>query len=235
MPEPLISLKKVKKRYGHTDALKGVTFELNEGDFFCVFGPNGAGKSTLLKILSTQTRPSSGEIIYDGTPLNKLKDDFRAHFGVISHEPFLYENLTAEENLYFYARLYGVKDVDNVVSELFKRVELSKRRHDKVRGYSRGMLQRLSIARALLHNPNIIFLDEPYTGLDQHASMVLTNILKEQFSMKKTIIMVTHNLPRGYELATRIGIINQGKFALLEDKKNVPEQDFEDIYIDVVG
>jgi heme exporter protein A len=235
MPEPIFRLDNVKKRYGHTEALKGVSFELCEGDFMSVFGPNGAGKSTLLKILSTLTKPSEGEIFFRGIPLKKMKDDFRRHFGVISHQPYLYENLSAMENLLFYGRLYGVKDTEKRADLLLKRVELLARKHDRVRTYSRGMLQRLSIARALMHDPDIILLDEPYTGLDQHASLVLTGILKEQFSMKKTIVMVTHNLPRGYELASRITVVKGGRFTLDDKKENIPEREFEDIYLQAVG
>lgn len=235
MPEPIFRLDNVKKRYGHTEALKGVTFELAEGDFMSVFGPNGAGKSTLLKILSTLTKPSEGDIFFKGTPIKKMKDDFRRHFGVISHQPFLYENLSAFENLVFYGRLYGLKDVHARADFLLKRVELLARKHDRVRAFSRGMLQRLSIARALMHDPDIILLDEPYTGLDQHASLVLTGILKEQFSLKKTIVMVTHNLPRGYELASRIVVVKGGKFTLDSKKEEIPEKEFEEIYMQAVS
>lgn len=235
MTEAVVEFKDVKKTYGHTKALRGVSFSLSAGSFLSIFGPNGAGKSTLLKVLSTMTKASSGEIFFSGIPLKELKDDFRKNFGVISHEPFLYENLTAFDNLVFYSRLYGVKNPEEVADKLLERVELKKRKFDKVRSFSRGMLQRLSIARALVHEPEIILLDEPYTGLDQHASMVLTNILKEQFDLKKTIIMVTHNLQRGYELATDIAIVKDGKFVMYEKKENVCEEKFEDIYIEAVS
>lgn len=235
MHEPIFRLDNVKKRYGHTEALKGVSFELAEGDFLSVFGPNGAGKSTLLKILSTLTKPSEGDIFFKGEPVKNMKDDFRRHFGVISHQPYLYENLSALENLLFYGRLYGVKDVAVRADFILKKVELLSRKHDKVRTYSRGMLQRLSIARALMHEPDIILLDEPYTGLDQHASMVLSGILKEQFSLKKTIVMVTHNLSQGYELSSRVVVVKGGRFTLDKKKEEIPENDFEEIYMQAVS
>ncbi|WP_022852273.1 heme ABC exporter ATP-binding protein CcmA [Limisalsivibrio acetivorans] len=235
MAEAIFELDKVKKRYGHTEALRGVSFTLARGEFLSVFGPNGAGKSTLLKLLSTLTKPTEGDILFEGTPLKKLKDDFRRHFGIISHQPYLYENLTARENLDFYGRLYGVKELSDRIAEILERVELSHRKHDRVRTFSRGMLQRLSIARALIHDPDIILLDEPYTGLDQHASMVLTGILREQFTRNKSIVMVTHNLPRGYELASRIAVMKSGRFTLMEDKNNIPEREFEDVYLRAVG
>ncbi|MCB4203385.1 ABC transporter ATP-binding protein [Deferribacterales bacterium Es71-Z0220] len=226
-----IKLDNVKKSYGHIDALKGVSFSLEKGDFLSIFGPNGAGKSTLLKILSAQTRPTKGKVYFSGIDLTKQPDEFRKTFGVISHLPFLYENLSAFDNLKFYAKIYGVDNIEVKVEEILKKVELLNRKNDYVRGYSRGMLQRLSIARALIHDPEIILLDEPYTGLDQHASYILTNILREQFKNKKTIIMVTHNLSRGYDLGSKIAIMKKGEIALFEKKENIPESEFEDIYI----
>ncbi|MBZ4643728.1 MAG: heme exporter protein [Deferribacteres bacterium] len=226
-----IKLDGVKKSYGHIDALKGVSFVLKKGDFLSVFGPNGAGKSTLLKILSAQTRPTKGKVYFNGIDLGKQPDEFRKTFGVISHLPFLYENLSAYDNLKFYAKIYGVQDIEVKVETILNKVELTGRKNDYVRGYSRGMLQRLSIARALIHDPDIILLDEPYTGLDQHASFILTNILKEQFKNNKTIIMVTHNLSRGFDLASKVAIMKKGELALFEEKERLPEAEFEDIYI----
>ncbi|MBQ3033794.1 MAG: ABC transporter ATP-binding protein, partial [Deferribacterales bacterium] len=126
----LVSLQKVTKRYGHVTAVKDLSLDINEGSFTAIFGPNGAGKSTLLKILSNQTRPTSGEILYSGVPAKKLDDSFRSKFGVISHQPFVYENLSALENLEFYASLYGVKNPRARAEELLKKVDLYPRRSD---------------------------------------------------------------------------------------------------------
>ena len=230
-----IKLQNVKKSYGNFNALVDISFDLFKGDFLSIFGPNGAGKSTLLKILSAQTRHTRGKVLFDNVELNSKPNEFRRSFGVISHLPFLYENLTAEENLKFYGKIYSVENIEKRVNELLKKVELINRKNDLVRNYSRGMLQRLSIARALVHNPEIILLDEPYTGLDQHASYILTNILREQFEYKKTIIMVTHNLSRGYDLASKIIIMKQGKIAFMEEKNNISEYEFEDIYLSKVS
>lgn len=229
-----IKLDKVKKSYGHIDALRGVSLSLEKGDFLSIFGPNGAGKSTLLKILSAQTRPTKGKVYFAGIDLSNQPNDFRKTFGVISHLPFLYENLSAFDNLKFYGKLYGVDNIEVKVEDILKKVELLDRKNDYVRGYSRGMLQRLSIARALIHEPEIILLDEPYTGLDQHASYILTNILREQFKNKKTIIMVTHNLSRGYDLSSKIAIMKKGEIVMFEQKENIPEDEFEDIYISLL-
>ncbi len=231
MTSKLIKLDEITKKYGYLEALKKVSFYLERGEFLAIFGPNGAGKSTLLKILSSQTRPTSGNIYFDGVKLADLPSDFRGNFGVISHQPFLYENLSAEANLRFYGKIYGLKDISKKIDDILKKVELFERKTDYVRTFSRGMLQRLSIARSLLHDPDIILLDEPYTGLDQHASYILSNILKEQFENSKTIIMVTHNLNRGYDLASKIAIMKKGEIVFFDDKVNVPEYEFEDIYL----
>ncbi|WP_303850824.1 ABC transporter ATP-binding protein [Seleniivibrio woodruffii] len=235
MPETLVEFKKVNKKYGHIHALRDVSVSLNKGEFVSVFGPNGAGKSTFLKLLCTMTPPTSGQILYENTPLNKLQDSFRSRFGVISHQPFLYSELTALENLRFYAKLYDVQNIDERIKVLLDKVELYKRRNDKVRGYSRGMLQRLSITRALLHDPEIVVLDEPYTGLDTHASDILTRILMELFDDHKTIVMVTHNMKQGYDAASRLAIIKGGQLVFNEQKANISVQEFDERYIEAVS
>jgi heme exporter protein A len=231
----LILIEKLRKKYGEIEALKGVSFSLREGDFLTVFGPNGAGKSTLLKLLSAQTRPTSGLIAYGGKKIDELTDDFRSKFGVISHQPFLYENLSAYDNLKFYGKLYGIKELEFRIKEVLDLVELFHRKNELIRNYSRGMQQRLSIARALIHDPDIVFLDEPYTGLDQHASNILTSILKNLFSNKKTIIMVTHNLTMGYNLASKLAIIKNGNLVFFKNKDEVEDFEFEDIYLSLVS
>ncbi|ADD67132.1 ABC transporter related protein [Denitrovibrio acetiphilus DSM 12809] len=235
MSEPLIKFSSVNKKYGHIHALRDVSVSFEKGEFVSVFGPNGAGKSTFLKLLCTMTSPSSGEISYEGVPLKKLRDEYRSRFGVISHQPFLYSELTAMENLRFYAQLYGVKHIDERIKELLTKVELYKRRNDKVRGYSRGMLQRLSITRALLHNPDIVVLDEPYTGLDTHASDILTKILTELFDSLRTIIMVTHNMKQGYDAASRLAIIRRGKLVFDKKKSDISLTEFERSYTEAVS
>lgn len=235
MSEALVEFKNVTKKYGHIHALRGVSVSLHKGEFISVFGPNGAGKSTFLKLLCTMTSPTSGQILYESVPLNKLHDSFRSKFGVISHLPFLYSELTAMDNLRFYSKMYGVKNIDERIHVLLDKVELYKRRNDKVRGYSRGMLQRLSITRALLHDPEIIVLDEPYTGLDTHASDILTRILMELFDEQKTIVMVTHNMKQGYDAASRLAIIKGGQLVLNQYKKDISINDFEELYSEAVS
>lgn len=231
----LVTLNKVGKSYGHVKALRSLSFAVEEGAFLSIFGPNGAGKSTLLKVLSHQTYPTSGEVLYSGVPLKKLSDSFRRKFGVISHQPFVYENLSAMENLAFYASLYGVTKTHERAEYLLKKVDLYSRRDDPVRTYSRGMLQRVSIARALVHDPEIIFLDEPYTGLDNVASKNLTALLEEQLGGNKTIIMVTHDLQIGLELATRVIIMKKGEVVFNEAKNDLNKNAFEQTYLQYAG
>lgn len=235
MPDDLIKIENVTKKYGHLEAVSKLSFSLKKGEFLSIFGSNGAGKSTLLKILSAQTRATKGHLFFNGKSIKDLPNDFRQNFGIISHQPFLYDNLTATENLRFYAKLYGVTEFNTKIDVILKKVELFKRKDDMTRNFSRGMLQRLSIARALIHDPEIILLDEPYTGLDQHASYLLSAILKEQFEHHKTIIMVTHNLQRGYQLSSKLAIMKKGQFVFFGNKDEIEEDKLEDTYLSMVS
>ena len=232
---PLISLEKAVKTYGHLYALKNIDLSIYKGSSLVIFGPNGAGKSTLLKILSMQCRLSSGSLLYNNIPYKKLSDDFRQNFGIISHQSFLYGGLTAFENLKFYASLYGIEDSEEKAASLLKRLDIYKRKDDLVRSFSRGMLQKISIARALIHNPEIIFLDEPYSGLDAYAAIELTNILKEQLQNKKTIIMVTHDINTGLALSDNVAVMNKGKIVYKKAKNEIDENSFNKIYMQQIA
>lgn len=229
----LISLKKAGKIYGSVTALRKIDLDIYKGQSVTIFGSNGAGKSTLLKILSMQTRLSSGSLLFNGVESKKLADVYRANFGVISHQPFVYENLSAMENLEFYGSLYNVKNVKERAESLLKQLDLYARRNDAVRTYSRGMLQRISIARALIHSPEIIFLDEPYTGLDSLAGNRLSNLLKEQLSSNKTIIMVTHDIHTGLDLASQVIIMKSGNIIFNKPKSEIDESSFEKLYLEL--
>src|SRR5512135_59523 len=167
------------RTFGARKALDNVTFDLPEGAFLSVFGPNGAGKTTLVKVLTTLTAPSSGTARVAGLDVVEGAVELRERIGLISHNPLLYPDLSAEENLEFFAQMYGVPDSEARVRELLESVELDHRRLDLVRDFSRGMLQRLSIARALLHRPQVLFLDEPYSGLDPHARDILDSLIAQ--------------------------------------------------------
>lgn len=231
----MIEVSRLWKSYGPVDALRGIDLNIKKGEFLTIFGPNGAGKSTLLKILSTIIRPTSGKVSIDGIDISSANEDARNRIGVISHKAFLYGNLTARENLLFYGKLYDVPKLNDRISELLSEVGLQHRSGDMVRTFSRGMLQRLTIARAIIHNPAIIMLDEPYTGLDQHAARMLRNLLKKLHTEDKTIVMTTHDITNGLEVSDRIVIQLLGKIVFEDRSANQTVESFERIYFEKVG
>ena len=173
----MIELRKLTKSFGSKYALRGVNLRVMPGESLVIFGPNGAGKSTLIRILSSLSRPTSGTVHIGGLDLATHADGIRRHLGVVSHAPLLYDSLTAEENLRFFAGLYGMSQPEPRITLLLAQVGLTTRRGDLVRTFSRGMVQRLAIARALLHDPQVLLLDEPDTGLDPQAAEMLHDLL----------------------------------------------------------
>jgi len=210
--QSVIEIDNITKIYGYLPVLKQFDLNVERGQFVALLGPNGSGKSTLLRLLSGLSKPTSGVIRIGGWEIPREAQAVRAQIGMVSHKPLLYENLTARENLEFFGSLYNVKDADKVMS-LLEQVGLSKRADSLVRTFSRGMQQRLSIARALLHDPAVLLFDEPYTGLDQDAAQVLDDLLKNAQNAGQTIVMVTHQLERAALLAERIIILSRGKVA----------------------
>lgn len=209
--EPAIEARRLSRRFGHRVAVANVDFKVRAGEFVTVFGPNGAGKTTLLRLLCGLLRPSAGEVLLLGSSFGKDPREAKRRLGYIGHASFLYPGLSARENLAFYARLYGLRNPGGRIEELLGQVDLVDRGGDPVRAYSRGMLQRLTIARALLHDPELVFLDEPYTGLDRRASRALTGLLSVCRERGRTVLMVTHNVEQGLELASRIVLIDRGR------------------------
>lgn len=230
----VIAVTGLTKTFGNLYALRNLSFSLNKGEFLTIFGPNGAGKTTLIRILSTITKASSGEIKIADLSFEDDSEKIRRQIGVIAHQTFLYENLTAEENLRFYGKLYDVENLSKKIETILSEVGLELREKDFVRTFSRGMQQRLAIARALLHEPSILLLDEPYTGLDQHASGMLTNWLNRLRSSEQTILMVTHDLEQGLELADRIAILVEGQLVFNQEQRGVDVKTFRQTYDDLV-
>jgi heme exporter protein A len=175
-----------------------------------LLGPNGAGKTTFLRILASLSRPSLGEVKVAGFRLPNEAAAVRARLGVVSHLPLLYGDLTAEENLRFYGRMYNIEKLEARITEVLEMVGLDARRRDLVRTFSRGMQQRLAIGRAVLHDPDVMLFDEPYTGLDQDASSMLDEVLKTVAAAGRTVVMTSHDLARAEELATRFDILSRG-------------------------
>ena len=220
--------------FGARKALDGVEFTLPSGAFLSIFGPNGAGKTTLLRALTTLQNPSSGTAKALGLDVVKDAVELRSRIGLISHNPLLYPDLSAEENLLFFADMYGVEDPKARVAELLDSVELAHRRFDLVRTFSRGMLQRLSIARALLHRPDVLFLDEPYSGLDPHAMDILDHLIA-QVRTQHTFVMVSHDLGKGLELCSHALILAKGRVVRFDEKTDIDDEKFAAEYRSIVG
>jgi heme exporter protein A len=206
----MIVVRKLVKRFGMKTVLRGLDFNVQEGEFVALLGPNGAGKTTFLRILASLSRPSLGQVAIGGFYLPSQAAAVRRRLGVVSHLPLLYGDLTAEENLQFFARMYGVQEAGKRIAEVLDLVGLAPRRRDLVRTFSRGMQQRLAIGRAVLHDPDVILFDEPHTGLDQDACTMLDGVLKEVAARNRTVVMTSHDLVRVADLATRFDVLSRG-------------------------
>jgi heme exporter protein A len=206
-----IAAERLCKKFGAVRAVQDVSFSVATGECVALFGLNGAGKTTLLRLLTGSLRLTSGSFTIDG--LDPRRDDLeiRSRIGLISHQSFLYDDLTARQNLEFFARLYAVPEPARRAAELLDEMALTARADDAVGTFSRGMQQRVSLARALVHQPALIFLDEPFTGLDPQAARALRAMLERIRDERRTILMTTHDLARGLELSDRWIILSRGR------------------------
>ena len=221
MPNTLaLESEDIRKTFGHFTALGGITLNVPRGEFLTLFGRNGAGKTTFLKIAATLARPTHGKLRIDGIDIREEPENARRRIGFLSHNTYLYRDLNATENLRFFGRLYGMEDSEQRIQELLDRVGLRRRAADPIRAFSRGLHQRLGLARVMLHDPSLILLDEPYTGLDANAVAMLDQMLDEAVSAGKTIILTTHDLEQGLRAASRAVIIDRGKVVFMCDGKD---------------
>jgi heme exporter protein A len=211
-----LSIRELSRNFGRRRALTRVSLDCRAGEIVGLLGPNGAGKSTLLAILSTLAAPSSGEVLYGGRNARSLGPPLRARIGVLSHDLHLYSELTAIENLVFFGRLYGVPEAQSVASRALQRARLEDRGGDAVSGFSRGMRQRLALERALLHNPRLLLLDEPFTGLDDASTMALIARLRELRAAGCIILVATHDLDVGEAVLDRAVILHDGRLIASE-------------------
>mgnify|MGYP004454350121 CR=1 FL=1 len=232
--ELAIETKHLSKVFGSRRAVDEVSIAIPKGAFVSIFGPNGAGKTTLLRMLSTLARPTSGEARVMGIDIKENPDDARGHIGLISHQPMLYPDLSAEENLLLYARLYGVENPETRAVDLLDMVGLRHRRFDAVRTFSRGMTQRVAIARALVHDPDIIFLDEPYSGLDPHAIDVFDQLI-DDIRDKHTFVMVSHDLQKGFAMCSHALVLSRGRVVEFAEKSQFDYDGFSALYRETVG
>ncbi len=255
----MIETRNLTKAFGSKYALRGVDLRVMPGESLVLFGPNGAGKTTLVRILASLSRPTGGSVRIGGLDLSSHADGIRRYLGVVSHAPLLYDSLTAEENLRFFAGLYGLARPEQRIAEMLERVGLYARRGDLVRTYSRGMVQRLAIARALLHDPEVLLLDEPDTGLDPQAAEMLHDLLAElsgrdtsmgtspsagdlrqatpsqQPQRRRTIVTVTHSLERGLAIADRVAILVNGRIVYDAAVQGRAAAEFRAVYDAYVG
>ena len=218
------------RNFGGLRAVDGVSFQLQPGELLTVFGPNGAGKTTLLRMLAGVMRPNSGHVRVAGAPADVASRDWRHRVGIVSHQSLLYGQLTIEENLRFYGRLFRLADLKTRIPKRLASMGLSDWARTPVRELSRGLKQRVALARALLHDPEVVLLDEPYTGLDPHASAGLREQLASLKDGRRTVVLVTHNLIRGLELADRVAIQVQGRFSSVTDSASLDLAGFEALY-----
>jgi heme exporter protein A len=230
----MIEVRRLVKTFGLKPVLRGLDFHVDRGEFVALLGPNGAGKTTFLRILASLSRPTMGDVTIGGYRLPGQASAVRRALGVVSHQPLLYGDLTAEENLRFYARLYGVTGVQARVAEVLEMVGLAARRRDLVRQFSRGMQQRLAIGRAVLHGPEIMLLDEPHTGLDQEAAQMLDGVLQQVAARGRTVVMTSHDLLRSAELASRVDILSRGVIAASYPRASLEPASLAGLYREVV-
>ena len=227
-----IEAKGLKKRYGHSMALRGVDITLEAGRIHVLLGPNGAGKSTLLGILATHIKANHGDVAYLGQGNTSLEGaQLRSAMGVLAHDSFLYNQLNAIENLGFWQQMYGGQKNESVIKDQLKSVGLEEAAWTKpVSAYSRGMVQRISLARALIHQPSFLCLDEPYTGLDNLGAKWLDSALKNLRDEGKMVLLVTHRIENIEEWVDDATIIKSGKVAFQKPTSEFDGQDLLGIY-----
>ncbi len=211
MSEPLITAEKIDKQFGARWALRGISFTIRQGEIVALVGPNGAGKTTLLRIIGTLSQAHAGKIHIGQIPIPEHANAARAAIGFVGHQTFMYDDLTARENLNFFARLYDLPNIPQRIEQVAARVGITHRLDDVVRTLSRGLQQRLTIARMLLHEPVVLLLDEPYTGLDQVAADLLDQMMLDAKKEGRAILFSTHDLERGLAVCDRAIIMKAGR------------------------
>lgn len=231
----MIRVRGLTKSFRDRIVLKDVDMDVSRGECLALVGPNGAGKTTLLRVLAALSRPTAGTVRIAETDLGDGTVAVRRQVGLLSHEPLLYRDLSAEENLRFYGRMYDVADLGERISSMLGQVGLERFRHDRVRTFSRGMVQRLAIARALLHDPPVLLLDEPYTGLDRQAARMLDAVLEDARPRSRTIILTTHNLERGLDTCQRLALLVRGQIVHRMDETDRDPDGLQQAYEEHVG
>ena len=224
-----VELAGVTRMFGRRRAVDGVDLTLGAGDCLALFGPNGAGKTTLLKLIAGLLKPTKGTVRVGG---ESLRDNAlaRGRLGLISHQSMLYAALTARENVEFAARLYGVEHPRSAAVTALERMRIGDRAEAPVRSLSRGLQQRVSIARAIVHEPSVVLLDEPYTGLDAAGGAALTDMLMSLRGGGASLVLVTHNVEEGLAVATQAAVMLGGRIARRDDARNLDPRVYQADY-----
>ena len=212
-----VQARALEKSYGEYPVLWNLDLSVPWGQTLVLFGANGAGKTTLLRILATHVRPDHGSIAVAGHNLRTRPEEVRRRIGVVGHRSLLYDDLTCRENLIYYGRLYGLKDHKPRVDEVLEKVGLSSRADHRVRTLSNGMQKRAAIARAILHQPDVLLLDEPEAGLDLESVSILGTLLAEWTGLGRSVIVTTHDLDLGLSWGHRAGVLRGGKINFLDN------------------
>lgn len=216
MAEQLIVVSAVHKRFGRKRVLSGVELAVEQGQVMALLGANGAGKSTLMRIIAGLAKPDRGDVVLGGVSLRQAGHELRRYIGLVTHAPLLYDNLSALDNLRFFAQLYDLQQPEERIAGVLQTVDLWPRRRDAVRTYSRGMIQRLAIARAILHDPPVLLLDEPDTGLDPASAETLGALIRTFGAANRAILLTTHNLERARTWADSVSFLEDGRIAFQE-------------------
>lgn len=227
---PAVAVERAGKLYGVRPVLRGVSFAAPAGGTLALLGPNGAGKTTLLRALATLTTLTSGTARVAGLDVRQDAAEVRKIVGYVGHQPHLYDELTARENLLFFARMYGLRDGRERAERLIERVGLRAKANDRVRQLSRGQAQRLALARGILHEPAVLLLDEPDTGLDEEASALLEALLRERAANGQTTLFTTHQIERGLALADSAVVLVAGRVAYAGPARELSAGDVRALY-----
>jgi heme exporter protein A len=221
----LIEVRGATKRYDRKPILRGVDLCVDGGEVVALLGANGAGKTTLMRVISGLSQPDRGEVRLGGATFAAGGHELRRYIGLVGHAPLLYDNLSAQENLDFFAHLYDMNAPDSRIEWVLRAVDLWPRRRDLVRTYSRGMTQRLAIARAILHDPPVLLLDEPDTGLDQESADLLHGLIRRLGAANRAVLLTTHNLGRAREWSDRVAMLVNGKIAYTSMTAHLSDDD----------
>ena len=226
----MIQTHALEKRYGSFQALHPLDLRVEPGEVFGFLGPNGAGKTTLLNILAGVMCPDEGQVLLDGNVVVGSERQWRKEFGLVTHQTMLYDRLTTVENLSFYSKLFNLEDSERRIWDAMEDLKVKEVANQPVGSLSRGFQQRIALARALLHDPKILLLDEPYIGLDLYASRLLRDLISQLKDGERTVVLVTHNFGQGLELADRIAIQVSGQFIFTGSSDGVELTEFEEFY-----